>query len=60
MHAGAGGTESNDWASMVLRMYKLWALNRGFETTIVDEMQGDEAGIKVFACKKIIKLFCIH
>lgn len=46
IQAGAGGTESMDWAAMVMRMYKLWAINRGFEVTMVDEMPGEEAGIK--------------
>ncbi|KAI5078240.1 hypothetical protein GOP47_0005911 [Adiantum capillus-veneris] len=46
VQAGAGGTESMDWAAMVLRMYRLWASNRGFETTTVDEVQGEDAGIK--------------
>ncbi|RAL51862.1 hypothetical protein DM860_010580 [Cuscuta australis] len=46
VQAGAGGTESNDWASMVMQMYKLWAQRRGYEVTIVDEMPGEVAGIK--------------
>ncbi|KAH7431855.1 hypothetical protein KP509_08G069700 [Ceratopteris richardii] len=46
VQAGAGGTESMDWAAMVLRMYKLWSINRGFETSTVDEVYGEEAGIK--------------
>lgn len=46
IQAGAGGTESMDWSAMVMRMYKMWAVNRGFETTVVDEMHGEEAGIK--------------
>lgn len=47
VQAGAGGTESMDWASMVMRMYKMWAQNRDYEVTVVDEMPGEEAGIKV-------------
>eukprot|EP00250_Pteridium_aquilinum_P017085 c23445_g1_i1 orf=1428-2267(-) len=47
IQAGAGGTESNDWAAMLMRMYRLWSVNRGFETTIVDEVPGEDAGIKV-------------
>ncbi|KAG0565322.1 hypothetical protein M758_8G176700 [Ceratodon purpureus] len=46
VQAGAGGTESMDWASMVMRMYKMWAQNRDYEVTVVDEMPGEEAGIK--------------
>lgn len=47
VQAGAGGTESNDWASMVMNMYKMWAQNHGFQVTVVDEMPGEIAGIKV-------------
>lgn len=46
VQAGAGGTESMDWAAMVMRMYKMWAQNRDYEVTVVDEMPGEEAGIK--------------
>ncbi|CAH9125134.1 unnamed protein product [Cuscuta epithymum] len=46
VQAGAGGTESNDWASMVMQMYKLWAQRRGYEVTVVDEMPGEMTGIK--------------
>nr|GMD03536.1 peptide chain release factor PrfB2, chloroplastic [Ipomoea batatas] len=46
VQAGAGGTESNDWASMVMQMYKLWAQRRGYGVTVVDEMPGEIAGIK--------------
>jgi peptide chain release factor 2 len=46
IHAGAGGTESQDWAAMLLRMYVRWAESRGFETSVVDETAGEEAGIK--------------
>jgi len=46
LHAGAGGTESCDWASMLLRMYQRWADKRGFSTQILDYLEGDEAGFK--------------
>ena len=46
VHAGAGGTESQDWASMLLRMYLRWAEKRGFKVELVDETKGEEAGIK--------------
>lgn len=46
VHAGAGGTESQDWASMLLRMYTRWAERRGFKVTLTDLADGDEAGIK--------------
>jgi peptide chain release factor 2 len=46
VHAGAGGTESQDWAQMLLRMYTRWAERRGFKVTLTDESPGDEAGIK--------------
>ena len=46
VHAGAGGTESQDWADMLLRMYLRWAERRGFATEILDTTEGDEAGIK--------------
>ena len=46
VHAGAGGTESQDWASMLLRMYTRWAERRGFKVEFLEETQGEEAGIK--------------
>jgi len=46
IHPGAGGTESQDWAFMLYRMYIRWGERRGFKTEIVDEQTGDEAGIK--------------
>lgn len=45
-HAGAGGTESQDWAEMLMRMILRWAERRGFQTTILDLNAGEEAGIK--------------
>ena len=45
IHAGAGGTESCDWANMLLRMYTRWAERRGFDVKLVDLQPGDEAGI---------------
>jgi len=46
IHAGAGGTEAQDWVEMLLRMYLRWAENRGFKTSIIDYLPGDEAGVK--------------
>ena len=46
IHPGAGGTESQDWAEMLLRMYLKWAERRRFETELVDESRGEEAGLK--------------
>lgn len=46
VHAGAGGTESNDWAGMLLRMYTRWAQQHGHKVEILEEQAGDEAGIK--------------
>ncbi|XVF41776.1 hypothetical protein PTKIN_Ptkin01aG0307300 [Pterospermum kingtungense] len=46
VQAGAGGTESMDWAAMVMQMYKSWAERRGYGVTVVDEMPGEIAGIK--------------
>lgn len=46
VHAGAGGTDASDWAAMLLRMYLRWAESRGFKTDVIDQMDGDEAGIK--------------
>ncbi|MFN2637940.1 MAG: peptide chain release factor 2 [Gemmatimonadaceae bacterium] len=44
--AGAGGTEAQDWAQMLMRMYVRWAERRGFEIAVLDESEGEEAGIK--------------
>ena len=45
-HAGAGGTESQDWAQMLRRMYMKWASNKGYNVELISEHRGDEAGIK--------------
>lgn len=46
LHAGAGGTEAQDWADMLLRMYTRWAEKSGFKVEIVDYLPGEEAGVK--------------
>ena len=46
IHAGAGGKEAQDWAEMLVRMYLRWAERKGFKTTIIDYLPGDEAGVK--------------
>ena len=46
LHPGAGGTESQDWAEMLLRMYRRWAEKRGFKVEVLDYLAGDEAGVK--------------
>lgn len=46
IYAGAGGTESQDWAEMLLRMYVRWAERRGYTAEIIDQTEGDEAGLK--------------
>ena len=46
LHAGAGGTESCDWAAMLFRMYSRWADKKGFQLEVLDSLDGDEAGIK--------------
>lgn len=51
LHPGAGGTESQDWGSMLLRMYTRWADKRGFKVETLDYLPGDEAGIKSVTLK---------
>ena len=51
IHAGAGGTESQDWAEMLLRMYVRWAEKRGFKLEFVEESAGEEAGLKSVTVK---------
>jgi len=46
IHAGAGGTEAQDWVEMLLRMYLRWAEKKNFKTNIIDYLPGDEAGVK--------------
>lgn len=46
INAGAGGTESQDWAAMLLRMYTMWAQKHGFKLQLVNEQEGDVAGVK--------------
>lgn len=46
LHPGAGGTESQDWCSMLLRMYTRWAEQKGFKVEVLDYLPGDEAGVK--------------
>ena len=46
VHAGSGGTEAQDWAEMLLRMYTRWATQHGYKVTMLDRSEGDEAGVK--------------
>src|SRR3954464_7421303 len=46
VHAGTGGTDSQDWAEMLLRMFQRWAERRGFKVEVVEASEGEEAGIK--------------
>ncbi len=46
LHSGAGGTEAQDWAQMLFRMYSMYAEKRGYDINVLDELPGDEAGIK--------------
>jgi peptide chain release factor 2 len=46
LHPGAGGTESQDWAAMLLRMYSRWAESHGYQMEILDYLEGEEAGVK--------------
>jgi peptide chain release factor 2 len=45
IHAGAGGTDAQDWAEMMLRMYQRWSVGRGFVTALVEASPGEEAGL---------------
>lgn len=45
-HAGAGGTEAQDWCEMLIRMYQMWAQKNGYTYTVLDSLPGDEAGVK--------------
>ncbi len=45
-HAGAGGTEAQDWCEMLIRMYQMWAQKNGYNTEVLDSLPGDEAGMK--------------
>ena len=47
VQAGAGGVESMDWAAMIMNMYQSWAQRRGYTVTVIEEMPGELAGIKV-------------
>ena len=49
IHAGMGGTESQDWVQMLLRMYLMWCERRGFKVDVLDELAGEEAGLKSVA-----------
>jgi len=55
IHAGAGGTEAQDWALMLQRMYSRWSEKRGFKISYVEESSGDEAGIK--SCTLLVEGF---
>src|SRR2546430_11088216 len=46
IHPGAGGTESQDWAEMLMRMYPRWAERQGFKVEMLDLLEGEEAGVK--------------
>lgn len=46
LHSGAGGTEAQDWCEMLYRMFNMWAEKRGFKTSVIDYLDGEEAGIK--------------
>ena len=53
IHAGAGGTESQDWAEMLLRMYLRWADSKKFKVNLLQESKGEEVGIKSSTIKII-------
>ena len=54
IHAGAGGTESQDWADMLRRMYLKWSDNKNYKSTLLQEMRGEEAGIKSCTLKIVM------
>ena len=55
-HAGAGGTEAQDWCEMLIRMYQMWAQKNGYTATVLDSLPGDEAGIKKLYNRKLTVL----
>ena len=55
IHAGAGGTEAQDWALMLQRMYSRWSEKRGFVVSSIEESSGEEAGIK--SCTLLVEGF---
>ena len=54
IHAGAGGTESQDWAEMLRRMYMKWASDKKYKSSLISEHKGDEAGIKSSTIKILL------
>lgn len=58
IHAGAGGTESCDWANMLLRMYMRWSERHGFECELIDSQPGEEAGIKGATVRVVGEFAC--
>ncbi|MDZ7624117.1 MAG: PCRF domain-containing protein [Ignavibacteriaceae bacterium] len=56
IHSGAGGTEAQDWADMLLRMYFRWGEQNGYQMNIVDILDGDGAGIKLQPLKLQVNL----
>ncbi len=57
VHAGAGGTDSQDWASMLFRMFVRWGESHGMHPEIIDETEGEEAGIKMDMRTRVIPTF---
>lgn len=58
LHPGAGGTESQDWAQMLYRMYCRWAEDKGYKITLLDYQDGDEAGLK--SCSVLIEGYMVY
>ena len=56
LHPGAGGTESQDWAEMLYRMYTRWAVKNGYEVKELDYLEGEEAGVKSVTLKLLEKM----